>query len=423
VPHPDHGTPGPLDWRVALPAHALAITLVQSTSWAMQGIVAVLAIKRFGAADWQSLIVTAAPTVFYSLSIFWGAVLRQMAFGRYLAYFWVVASLPLFAMARADTYWQLTIPFLVLCAGGAGYPPVNGEVLLALYPPTKRGSMYGVLWGTAAVATAAFGYAMGLWLEHDEGSFRVFLPLVAVLQGVGAIVFAWLIRASGHADRRVIEPASTRGQWAKVIDPITHMGRILKADPVFARYEAAYMTYGVGWMITAALTPILVTRKLNLNYDDISLTTQVAYLLALVPALWPAGRMMDRLGAIRSTGLSFFLLTFYPLALIVVRDQNQLLLASVFFGLAHAGASVGWTVGPVSLAPTPEKVNAYAAIHATMVGIRGKLFQGLGVLLYYLSEGFTLPLAVAAGAYLWSALQMRQLDARTRKTPAGTPGS
>jgi hypothetical protein len=67
-------------------------------------------------------------------------------------------------------------------------------------------------------------------------------------------------------------------------------------------------------------------------------------------------------------------------------------------------------LGPVSLAPTPDKVPQYVAIHATFVGIRGKIFQGLGVLIYTLTHSFVLPFLLAAAAFGWSAFQMWQLN-------------
>jgi len=403
----DHSHP---DARWALPAHAGACALVQSTAWALQGVMPVLAIKRFHANEWQALLITATPVVFYSLSIFWNDLLKRSRFGHYLASFWLIASLPLAFVAFADTYWHLLVAHLVACVGGAGFPSINSEVLQSLYHPSRRGRMYSINWGLTAVATACFGFSLGAWLNADEEAFRLFLPIIAGLQGLGVLLFAWLSRVSGHAHT----PAPGASGLARLVEPIVHMRAILKADPVFARYEAAYMTYGVGWMIAAALLPNLVTAKLELDYKQIAESTQVAYLAALVLALFPAGLLMDRMGAVRSTAISFFMLAAYPLALAFVSDRHQLLFVSVYFGLAHAGASVGWTVGPVSLAPSPDKATAYLAIHATFVGIRGKLFQGLGVLLYWATGDFTVPLLVAAAAYLWSGWQMRSLDRRMR---------
>lgn len=406
----------------ALPAHIAAGLLVQSTSWAQQGTLAVLMIKRFGANEWQSLLITASPTIFFSLSIFWGDYLKRGSYGRTLLAFWLVACAPMALGAFAQNYWSLAILHLVACAGGAAYPPINGEMLQALYPASRRGRMYSIIWGVTAVGTAGLTYSLGHWLERDANAFRTYLPLLAGLQGVGVCVFEVLSRASGHARQRVVLPKEDRGHWAALAEPVLHMGRILKADPVFARYEAAYMTYGVGWMIGAALLPVFVTDRLGLNYEQIPLSTNVPYLGALVLALLPAGLMMDRMGAVRSTALSFCLLTLYPLGLIFVRSEPSLAVVSVVFGLAHAGASVGWTIGPVSLAPTPDKVSAYMAIHATMVGIRGKIFQGLGVLLYSLTKDFTLPFALAALAYAWSGVQMYQLDRRMREAKAKPAG-
>jgi hypothetical protein len=85
-------------------------------------------------------------------------------------------------------------------------------------------------------------------------------------------------------------------------------------------------------------------------------------------------------------------------------------MVSFIYGLSHAGTSVGWMLGPVSLAPEPRKVPQYVAIHATFVGIRGKIFQGLGVLVYSLTHSFVLPFLLAAGAFAWSAVQMWQLN-------------
>ena len=67
-------------------------------------------------------------------------------------------------------------------------------------------------------------------------------------------------------------------------------------------------------------------------------------------------------------------------------------------------------LGPVALAPTKEKVAQYVAIHATLVGVRGTLFQMLGVGLYMAFGDFRPPLVLAALAYVWACVQMFQLD-------------
>lgn len=392
-----------------LPAHVLGVALLQSTWMAVQFVVPVLARKRFDANDWQTLLITATPTIFFSLSIFWNDLFSRRGFGSYLFIYWLVGCAPLAWMGFAGDYWTLLIPHLITCIGGAGYHPAAGDLFRSLYPEKSHGRTYGILWGASMIFGAVGGYIVGDSLSRSEDAFRFFFVGSAALQLAGVGIFSWLSRVSGHsASRRLSTHERTR--LRTLIDPIVHMKDVLRADPVFARYEAAYMTYGVGWMIAYALLPIVVTTKLHLDYDKIANSTNVPYLIAIVFMIWPAGWLMDKLGAVRSTGLSFLLLTIYPLGLIWASNADQLLLVSIVYGVAHAGASVGWMLGPVSLAPSPAKVPQYVAIHATLVGIRGKVFQGLGVLLYSLTDSFVLPLLIAAAAYLWSAWQMWRLN-------------
>lgn len=392
--------------------HLLGVGLIQSTTMAVMFMLPVLARKEFGANNLETLIVTAAPTVLFSLSIFWNDYFSRRPFGRYLMVFWAVGCLPMAFVSLAHSYWQLLVPHLIASVGGAGFHPAAGGLLRSLYPERVRGRMYSVLWGSSMTVSALIGFGVGAWLARDPEAFRVYMPISAALQLAGVLIFIWVSHISGHSGDRVLRPADERGRIKRLFQPVAHMSEILKADPVFARYEAAYMTYGVGWMVCYALLPMLVTDKLQLPYDKIAESTQVAYLVAIVAMLYPAGLLMDRLGAVRSTGLSFALLTIYPIGYMLARNDHDLLISSVLYGMAHAGASVGWMLGPVALAPSPDKVPQYVAIHATLVGIRGKIFQGLGVLLYALFHRFEIPLGLAACAYAWSAIQMWQLHNR-----------
>ena len=398
--------------------HVLAVALVQSTWMALMAVIPVLARKEFGANDWQTLLITATPTIFFSLSIFWNDLFSRTPFGRYLIIFWALGCLPLAAMGLANSYWTLLLAHLITCIGGAGYHPAAGELLKGLYPDRIRGRIYSVVWGSSLIFGAVAGLGIGQWMTADSQAFRIFLPIAAAIQLAGIGVLVWLAHSTKIAQSRVLRPPSSGG-LARVFEPIAHTKEVLKADPIFARYEAAYMVYGIGWMIAYALLPILVTDGLHLNYDEIARSTQFAYLIALVAMIFPAGLLMDRLGAVRSTGLSFAMLTLYPLGLIWASNVRELTWVSIVYGVAHAGASVGWMLGPVALAPTPAKVPQYVAIHATFVGIRGKLFQGLGVLLYTLTGSFTLPLVIAALAYIWSAQQMWALHQRMKSGDRG----
>ena len=417
IPEPAQAAPGELN-RLRpgiVAAHVIGVALVQGMAMMLVPMIAVLGKKNFSANEWHTLVVTAAPTVLFIFSIFWNDVFGRMRYGRYLTLIWAVACLPLAAVAGAKNIWMLLIPHVISSVGGAGYHPAAGELFKRLYPAEQRGRVYGILWAVSVGFSGATSYGLGLWQHRDANAFRVFIPIVVVLQAIGMGILAWLGRKSGTSERVL---NATPWHPTKTFEPVGHMKQALAEDPAFARYEAAYMTYGVGWMICYALLPNLVTDKLKLNFDAIGASTGAAYSIGMILMLWPAGWLLDKLGAVRSTGLSFAMLTLYPLGLMLARGTDSLFFASVWYGLAHAGASVGWMLGPVSMAPTPEKVPQYVAIHATLVGVRGKIFQFLGVGLYALTGAVTLPMLIAAVCFIWSAQQMWALHSRMQTSKA-----
>jgi MFS family permease len=410
-----------------LAAHVVAVALIQATAFSVQvTLMPMLVQKGFAADKWQTLLITASPTALFVISIIWNDIFSRRRLAWYLAAFWLAAGLPLALVGAAQNYWMVLVPHLVSCIGACGYYPVAGEMFKRLYPERSRGRVYAIIWGSSMVAGIFVASAAGNLLEKDGQAFRWIMPAAAGLQLAGVVVLWQLARATGVAAARDAEAARSRGvvrdarRLARTFEPVLHMREVLRADPVFLRYEAAYMTYGVGWMIAFALLPLLANRKLGLGYAEYAHATQIAYQVAIVAMIWPAGWLMDRLGAMRSVGLSFGLLSLYPLGLAVAGDVGELTIVSVVYGVAHAGASVGWMLGPVSLAPTAEKAPQYVAIHATLVGLRGTIFQFLGVALYAITGSFTWPLLIAAVAYLWSAVQMWQLERAVRGRQAAT---
>ncbi len=389
----------------------MGVVLVQSTQNAVFFILAVLAKKRFGATDSQAVLITAAPTVLFVTGIFWNDVFRRARLGRYLWVYWLIACAPLLLAPLISHYWQLLTLHLIVCVGIAGYHPAAGELLKHLYPDASRGRIFSVLSASNMLINAACGFAVGVLLDHDAESFRWYMPLAAGLQGMGILIFWLMARRSGLIGSRPAPLDEARAMHiARVLEPIAHMRQVLREDRVFFRYEAAYMTYGVGWMICAALLPLIVTNRLGLNYESVAESTHVAYLVALVAALVPCGMLMDRWGPAKTSGISFAALTLYPIGLVLARDSTQLAIVSVIYGLAHSGTHLGWTLGPVSLAPSPQKVPQYVAIHATLVGLRGAVFQFVGVGIYKLTGSFTWPLVIAAIAFVWASTRMLGLQ-------------
>ena len=392
-----------------LPVHIAGAVMVQATQMAVYAMLPIVAIKHFDADPKQSVVLTAAPVVLISLSIFWNAIFERSSLGRYWLAYWLTASLPMALAAFATSFVGLAACVIIASVGMSAYQPASGELLKRLYPDAVRGRIYGVMQTISMLTAAALTFGIGKWLDHNADAFRIFLPIVAAAQGLGAVIL-WRL-----AVRTGIEPlrhrrATTNVGFASTLrasfEPLLHMREVLASDRRFARYEAAFMTYGVGWMICNALLPVLVTDKLKLDYHATASSAFMTYQLTLGLSMIPAGLLLDRFGAARATAFSFLALAAYPVFLALTTNEQHLAMASLFYGITHAGVSAGWMLGPVSLAPTPARVPQYVAIHATLVGVRGAVFQVLGVYIYIVTGSLTWPFAIAAASLVWAAWQM-----------------
>jgi MFS family permease len=395
-------------WVVAAHLGALVLTISTASSVSFQ--LPIIARKAFGANDWQTLLITSAPAVLLILSIFWGDLLGRMSLGRYLLTYWLCALVPLAGIALAGSFWLFAVCFLVAAAGGAAWPAVQGEIMKNLYPDRMRGRIYGLIVTFTTLAAAGGSLLLGHWLKADADAFRTFLPIATVVQGVGLTCMVLILRLTGvHAARGHDASKDTRSIVRRVVEPLTHTRQVLREDVVFARYQGAFMTYGAAWMICEALKPVLMTDRLHLDYAQIGTNAFMAFQLAVVACTFIAGMLMDRLGPTRLCVLAFGLYPLYPIMLMLAQNSQHLMLASVIYGVCSAGVNAGWLLGPVALAPTPAKVPQYVAIHASMVGLRGTVFQFAGMAIYKVSGSFAVSFSLAAIGFAWASWQMWQL--------------
>ena len=395
----------------------LAAGLIQGTNSATVFLLAILARKTLNASKTETLLLTAAPTVLYIFSIFWGTLFSRVRIRRYLLMYFIVGCLPYAAAALFQNVPWIIACHLLACFGGAAWPAVQGDLLRRIYPDAVRGKAFGFLTASFMLGGAAATFGLGEWLDHNPNAWQIYMPLMAGLQGIGVAIIAWIVRTTGierdGLDRSTGSASPAGSLLKQAFEPLTHMREVLRTDRVFKRYEAAFMTYGIGWMICVALLPLIVTDKLQLKYDEISHSTHLTFLILVGIMTVPASFLMTRIGPMKMAAASFWLYTGYPLLLLTATSQTSLMLASVLYGTAAAGVNVCWMLGPVSLAGSAEKVPQYVAIHATLVGLRGAMFQALAVILYSFTSSFTWPLLIAAGGFFWAGYQMWALRQHT----------
>lgn len=362
--------------------------------------------------DWQTTLITASLPTFMVLSIFWNELLARTTLRTYLLIFWAVAVVPLGCVGFVQNYGQLLACHIVATAGLAGWPPVQGRLLKHLYSDKVRGRAYAAINVVALGGGALAAYAIGNWLAIDPDAFRTYFPAAALLQLAGVAILLRLARVTRTPD----EPEAGPWSWSTLMRPVLHMGQILKADRTFARYEQAFMTYGAAYMLCDALLPVLATTKLGMEYEDYAMSTQMVLRISTLVVTLPMGWLLDRFGPMRTSALAFGVLGIYPLLLWTAGGTTGIGVASVFYGIGMGGVSMGWMLGPVMLAGSSERVPQYVAIHTTLVGIRGIVFQGLGMLLYQVTGSFAWPLGLAGVAFLWAASQMWRLQGAVHPT-------
>ncbi len=406
----NHARPATL--RILLP-HMLAAGLTQAVYFGIAMMMPLLARKRFHADNWQTVMVTATMPTLMILSIFWGDYLRRVRLRRYLSVHWAIVAIPLIAASFAQSFWTLLICYAVACVGSSGSSPVAGELLKGFYSDAKRGRAFALVNTAMFISWTAITLGIGYALDANEDAYRVYLPLAAVLYGLGILLLRSLVLTSNLQARRSLEITESF-HMRRFIEPILHMKQILKTDRLFASYETAFMTYGVGWMICNALLPVLATDKFNMDYTDFAQSTQAIYPLCMLLMTYPMGRVMDRLGPAKTSCLSFAWLAFYPVALLIATTVFGVGVATAIYGTAMAGVHIGWMLGPVAFAKTPERVGQYVAIHTTLVGLRGVLAQGLGMLIYEISGHFGWPFGLASVSFAFASWQMWRLSERMK---------
>jgi len=405
--------------RRILTIHLLATPFL-ATQWSITAMVPVLLRDYFRASEWQTTISTSAIPVMSLLSIFWNELYRRMQPHRYLLMLWVVAIAPLAGVARCH-HPETVLIFVVISAVGFGaMTPLTADILRNCYPPAARGKIFSVLQVLAQSTVMVGTYCIGLWLNIDHEAFRLYLPAGVVIIGIGMSLLSRITHQQLFRERHKFHP--TEPLRASLGKAWHNMAAVLARDRSFRRYEIGFFTYGLGWMICAALLPFLVVDHLRLDYEQVARSTQTALQLTLLLMMMPTGYLMDRLGPIRTSCWAFSVLIFYPIGLMAAGDVHSLTGATVCFGIGMSGEHLTWTIGPVTLARDSSQAPHYLAIHATLVGVRAILGQFPAVALYRLTGEIRLPLVLAAFLFATGALLMRRLehDRRASEKPAAS---
>jgi MFS family permease len=368
------------------------------------GFVGVIADKVYDAHPAWIALATAAP-MFGNLSSVWWARLAER-----------VRVVPLLLVLQAA---------LVLCVAGVALlpgTPLGGALLMTLlvlarlaigavvtvrsvvwtrnYPRAVRARItsrltilaQGVMAGTAALA--------GVVLDRQESA----LPWLYAAGAVIGLVGVW-----GYAGVRLRDDAPSVAVGAAGIrSPRLSSWRVLREDPLYARYLAWQFLLGISNMMVEPAVVYAVSREMGAGYG-----TSVV-LIVVLPTVLSVGTLplwagwVDRMHAAEFRSKHSWLWVVGQAVMGIGALLGSLFwigAGRVVYGVARGGGGLAWQLGHNDFA-RPDRAGLYMGIHATLTGLRGTFAPFLGMLLYVgagamaLPGDFSLPAVPALGGWL-----------------------
>jgi len=367
------------------------------------GVIGVIADKVYHAHPMWIAFATAAP-MFASLSSVWWARLAERVppvpllvalQGVVVVSVAAVALLP-----RSPLGLALLMALLVVARVAIGATvTVRSLVWTHNYPRAVRARVIARLAILSQAAMAGMGVLAGLALDRRREAMPWLYLFAAAAGALGAWLFAG-VRLRGDDARS--------GAARVAAQPRTSTWRVLREDPLFARYLGWQFVLGVSNMMIEPAVVYAVSREMGAGYGtSIAIVTVVPNVLSMATLpLW--ARWVDRMHAAEFRAKHSWLW---------VVSQGVLglgtLTGSVFwigfgrvvFGIARGGGNLAWSLGHNDFAH-PERAGLYMGVHATLTGLRGVFAPFVGMLLYLgsapreLPFGLVLPAVPALGGWM-----------------------
>lgn len=271
--------------------------------------------------------------------------------------------------------------------------PAYVQTIQAIYPIEQRGRILAAVRVGLVALTLTFTPLAGWILDH--WGYRALLPL-AGFSGLGStLIFYSLMK---HMPDTLAVVATRK----------TSPMHILRTDPRMPFYLAGVFLFGLGLLMASPLFPIIQVDRLNLSYTVIGLLGFVQSLFWFFGYLF-GGRILDRLGGIRSLQIVFAMNALVILPYIWATQSWMLLPSFIAAGLVTAGADLA-ILYSVSHMAGPERVPEYAALNSIISGFRGLLGPFIGSILVSIGWEYWAVFALSACLTLAGAVVLTKVQ-------------
>ncbi len=375
--------------------------------------------KTLGAQDAVITALTMAEAISLFFSSYWSNFLVGREKRSTFLVFGILGrlSLLLLLFVPGEVGFAAVIVFATLMIGAI--IPAQNSLYQANYALPERGRVFGLAAAIQAAVTIAAALAAGHAYDAYPGGYR-WMYAAAGIFGFGSCWTFYRIRFRNRGGMRGSSPALGPG-FAREVgrslrSPFAGSIAILRRDPGFRRYETAYMSYGMGFMMLQPVIPVFLVEQLHVDYSQASTAKGLIFfgMMALFSPVF--GRLLDRSDPVKLSLFAFLLLALFPIGLMLCESVRSVYLVFVVYGIAMAAVNVGWTMGPIYFAGQSDSAG-YMGAHVALVGVRGLVGGPLGMLLYRLFGTPNATFACASALFLAGGLLLVSLE----RAPGGVP--
>src|SRR5262249_26114195 len=143
----------------------------------------------------------------------------------------------------------------------------------ANYEVFERGRSYGLATASQSLATIGAALVAGRLYDLRAGAYR-WVYAAAALFGFAScwVYYRIRFRRRAHVSRRLapLRHGLAGDVRRSLRSPFAGSLTILKRDRAFRRYEIAYMSYGMAFMMLQPVIPIFLVEDLHVDYSQAS---------------------------------------------------------------------------------------------------------------------------------------------------------
>lgn len=352
-----------------------------ATSLMEGGFAAVLAAKAFQVPPWMIAVISASP-MFGNLSSFlWNrlAMARPkvpLVTGLQVMILLCVAAIAISPQTPVGA-WVVLVSVVLSRLLIAGIVTMRSIVWSLNYDRALRARITGRLQSVTSLMIVCTTGLGSLLLDAHPESFRWLFAIGVVAGGIGVWAFAGVV-VQGEKRHQVLERRSDRDEGRN------GFLSILRADPLYARYQWFQFVSGVAAMMLEPPLVYLVSREIGANYaTSIAIVMIIPFLLNFTTIhLW--AHYLDRVHVTEFRARQNALWVMGTVVMFwgaMNLSLWWLALGRLMTSVVNAGGTLAWQLGHNDFAPR-DQLSAYMGIHVTLTGVRGAIAPFLGMALY-----------------------------------------